>query len=115
MNAIVITDWQVMYPDPLMLGVGEAVRLGQRDTEWPGWIWCVGTAGPGGWVPEQYIEIHDSQGVMRQDYTAAELAVRAGEPVTAGQRVNGWAWCTNAQGESGWVPERNLVLREEAL
>jgi uncharacterized protein YgiM (DUF1202 family) len=110
MNAHVIADWQVKYSDPLILRAGEGVTLGERDTEWPGWIWCINEAGKGGWVPEQYIEIRDTRGVARQDYSAIELAVKAGEQVRVGQRLNGWAWCTNASGQSGWVPERNLDM-----
>lgn len=105
---VVIADWQVVYPDPLTLAAGETVTLGQRDTEWPGWIWCVNGAGQGGWVPEQVIDIHDAHGTLRQAYTALELAVKAGEWVNVQQRINGWAWCVNAEGASGWVPERNL-------
>lgn len=110
MNAHVVQDWQVVYPDPLTLSAGEEVTLGRRDTEWLGWIWCVNRAGQGGWVPEQYVEIRDDRCVARQAYTAAELAVKAGESVMIGQRINDWAWCTNANGESGWVPERILAL-----
>ncbi len=73
MNAYVIANWPGKHLDPLILRAGEGVTLGQRDTEWPGWIWCVNGAG---------------------------------------QRVNGWAWRTNAKRESGWVPERNLALKE---
>ncbi len=108
MNARVIADWQVKYSDPLILRAGEVVTLGQRDTEWPGWVWCTNQEGKGGWVPEQYIEEHESGGTVRNNYTAVELAVGVGEEVRLGQRLNGWVWCTNANGQSGWVPERNL-------
>ncbi len=108
MNARVIADWQVKDSDPLILRAGEGVTLGQHDTEWPGWIWCINDAGKSGWVPEQYIEAHGSEGVARYDYTAVELAVNVGDELLVGQRLKGWAWCTNASGQSGWVPERNL-------
>ena len=109
-SARVIAAWQVTYSDPLTLRAGEEVTVGKHDTEWPGWVWCTNRAGKGGWVPEQYIEEHGSEGAARYDYTAVELAVNVGDELLVGQRINGWVWCTNANGQSGWVPERNLEM-----
>ncbi len=109
-KARVIQEWQVLYPDPIVLKAGEEVKLGQLDTEWPGWVWCVSEAGKGGWVPEKIIESHDERGRALADYTAAELAVGVGEELTLHNEESGWYWATNEAGQSGWVPASHVEL-----
>ena len=105
-QAQVIQAWKVTYPDPLTLQAGEQVQTGERDAEWPGWIWCTNTQGREGWAPLSYLEM-DAAGLTaraRQDYTAAELEVQPGERLVIQQVESGWGWVTNELGISGWVP-----------
>ena len=54
-------------------------------------------------------------GRVISDYQSAytePFAIRAGEKLTAGDRVSEWAggvWCTNQAGQSRWVPEKYLA------
>lgn len=106
----VVADYDSAYPDPLALVPGEVVRAGRADEQWPAFVWCVNTAGKGGWVPASFLHPQGGTAVALRPYTARELSVRAGERVTLGERAGGWAWATNAAGESGWLPESCLDL-----
>ncbi len=109
----VVADYERCYPDPLTVSAGERVQVGRRDEEWPGYVWCTAGAGRAGWVPERYLEQSGSEGVLRCDYSARELSVRAGELLTVELEESGWVWARNAAGESGWVPVRNLGPSQE--
>lgn len=105
----VIVDYQSPYTEPFFIKRGEAVQIGERDTEWPGWIWCTNAGGKSRWVPESYLHRTGDKGLAVRDYEATELSVQVGEQVTGGQEVSGWVWCTNRAGASGWVPKDNLM------
>ena len=107
----VIEDYQAVYTDPLTISTGEELTIGERDSEWPGWIWCTNGAGKGGWVPERGIEQRGEVGVARYDYSAAELSVRVGEELTLHAEESGWFWATNRAGRSGWVPAKHIEGR----
>jgi len=53
--------------------------------------------------------VHISQLAMDRVEKVTD-AVNVGDELLVGQRLNGWVWCTNANGQSGWVPERNLEM-----
>ena len=107
----VTQPYQSAYPDPIILKQGETLTTSDRQTDWPGWIWCTAASGESRWVPDAFLEINISpdQAVMRRDYNPIELSVQPGELLTAIETVNGWAWCKNAAGQSGWVPLECLV------
>ena len=42
---------------------------------------------------------------MVRDYTARELSVRAGVEVLVQDRICGWMWVTDTDGNEGWIPE----------
>jgi predicted acetyltransferase len=56
-------------------------------------------------------------GKVTQTYQAAypeAMIVQAGEELSLGRRDSewpGWIWCTNANGQSGWIPENYLDER----
>ncbi len=96
--------YQKAYADPIRMQAGEALSIGDKETEWPGWIWCTGRNGKSGWVPAKYVERQDHTGIALYDYDATELSVSAGQMLSLGQEESGWVWCTNQEGQSGWVP-----------
>ena len=101
----VTQPYQSAYPDPIILKGGETLtRSSKRQTDWPGWIWCTAASGESRWVPDAFVDIFPGQAVMRRDYNPIELSVQPGDLLTAIETVNGWAWCTNATGQHGWVP-----------
>jgi hypothetical protein len=104
----VISDYQSAYPDPLIISAGDRLRIGERKSEWPGWLWCTTQQGKDGWVPQAYVAREGNTGLALDDYDATELSVRAGEDLFAAQEESGWLWCTNQRDQSGWVPAENL-------
>lgn len=104
----VTADYEPAYPDPIIMAQGEELQVGKRDLDNEAWIWCTGQSGKSGWVPVRYIEQHGDRAIALRDYAATELSVRAGEELVVSNEENGWLWCTNGLGESGWVLIENV-------
>jgi hypothetical protein len=112
--AVVSTDYETPYPDPLDAAAGTRLLMLRVDDEFPGWIWCEATAGAAAWVPEQFLLREGQYGRLLRDYNAAELSIRRGETLTLGEMVNGWVMAVNAAGKAGWVPLNCLQVKEAA-
>jgi len=105
----VTKEYSLAYPRPLVAASGDELRAHHCDRQFPGWIWCTTRDGQEGWVPQSWLSWREGFSyVLGRDYSAKELTVRAGDVVSAGRVESGWAWVTTADGESGWVPLRNL-------
>ncbi|HLG79099.1 MAG TPA: SH3 domain-containing protein [Ktedonobacteraceae bacterium] len=109
-------DHQASYADPIVVHAGEVVIVSAKEDRWQGradwiWVWCTALDGKSGWVPGTYLLRDGENGRVRYDYSARELTVAAGEVVTLAVEESGWAWCTNQQAQSGWVPVANLACR----
>ena len=114
----VTTSYKSPYPDPIKLRAGDTVAVFQKDTEWPGWLWCRSTIGKEGWVPEKYLrKIGNASPVTSarqmstsdayqaaRDYDATELTVAKDELIELIYEESGWGWCRNKNGIEGWVP-----------
>jgi uncharacterized protein YgiM (DUF1202 family) len=109
-----ISEYRAGYPDPISISAGQELAVGEKQSEWPGWLWCIDRDGKSGWVPEVYVERQDAVAVALCDYDAVELSVHAGEELILGTEESGWFWCTNRTGQSGWVPVEHLDLPDEA-
>jgi uncharacterized protein YgiM (DUF1202 family) len=109
-----IADYQVAYPDPLVVRAGEALVVGKEDPEYPGWVWCKDSTGKGWWFPDDCIERAEGNYRARYDYAATELSATAGEELIMINKKGGWALCTNGRGQSGWLPVANLVSSERS-
>ncbi|MBX7208900.1 MAG: hypothetical protein K1X78_11340 [Verrucomicrobiaceae bacterium] len=104
-------DYQVIDRAPLVLQAGERVRIGRRDSDWPGWIWVTAINGRGSYVPEDILTPgDDGTAEVRLPFHARDLSVVKDEPVTSVREVQGWHWCRNEDGEEGWLPA--YLLRE---
>jgi hypothetical protein len=90
---------------PLQLAVGESVRAGDRDTEWPEFVFVTAEHGAG-WVPARYLSQPSGSAVVQTAYDTTELTTRAGEvlDVVAEDLVSGWLWCRSSDSQQGWVP-----------
>jgi hypothetical protein len=109
----VIVDYESPYTDPCTFNAGEKLTIGEKESEWDGWVWCTNREGKSRWVPEAYVEHRGDVCVMLRDYESTELSVSAGEVLSiTGQAESGWVWCTNQAGQSGWVPEDNVRVEE---
>ncbi len=95
---------------PLNVAVGEQAQVGERDRQWPAFVFVTASHGTG-WVPARYLA-NQSDGVTASVHTAydtTELATHIGEvlEVLAEDRESGWLWCRSAAGQ-GWVPVSTL-------
>lgn len=109
---MLLADHEPPKRAPLQVEVGERVQVGDRDDEWPAFVFV--TAGEGtGWVPSRHIE----DGVVVTAYDTTELRAFAGDvvEVIVDDPESEWAWCRDAHGNEGWIPHRVLELRAEGV
>lgn len=101
----VIEDYEICYPNPLNLKVGEKIELYEKDVpeKWRGWNWCKDSTGNEGWISETYFTRNGSRAEIIKDYTAQEMAVSRGDQVELIFEDCGWAWCKKG-GFEGWLP-----------
>ena len=94
---------------PIRVRPGQPVRAGQRDAEWPSFVFITTDDGAG-WVPERYLDTSSDPVVVITSYDTTELATAAGEQLTLIKQddPSGWAWVRNAAGREGWVPLRTI-------
>jgi uncharacterized protein YgiM (DUF1202 family) len=112
-QVVVVAAYESAYTSPLIFSAGEELTMGERESEWEGWVWCTNQKGESRWVPEAYVERRGETCVMLRDYEATEISVSVGEKLTAtGEEESGWVWCTNRAGQSGWVPGDNIRAEE---
>ncbi len=105
MLALITTAHHTCYPNPIVFRAGERVRIGHEDDEFPGWVRTFTADGNEGWAPLSLLTpISAEEALARQDYTARELDVAAGERVRVERELAGWLWVHNDQGQSGWIP-----------
>lgn len=96
------------YPNPLKLSPGDRVTIGDRSSEWPGWLWCTDEHSTSGWIPEVFLRPEGTTGVLLVEYDATELTVDAGAKVEILGIESGWARCRKIDGRTGWLPLENL-------
>lgn len=55
----VMEDYDVAYPNPIGLVVGDKVTITKHETnpDWLGWVFCSTETGVGGWVPLKNLEV----------------------------------------------------------
>ncbi len=100
------------FPDPLKIKIGQSLTIIPKESEYPGWIWCVDRDGKDGWVPASYVKQYVDYGIALFDYDATELSVQVGEELTILKEESGWFWCRTRTGKFGWVPQENLMNAE---
>lgn len=92
------------------------MSVGNRDAQWPDWVWCRNSCGLGGWLPEAVLSSCKAgdTAVVLQAFDTAELTVSAGELLEAFEERSDWVWCRNRSGTEGWVPLDCLdIIRNE--
>lgn len=112
----VIEGYRSPYPEPIMFHEGEKVCIGKEftdDPDWKDWVWCEGEYDNQAWVPKQYLEIDAGQGIFTTDYNALELSVAVGETLKVYEIINGFGMAEKQNGKRGWVPLKNLQLKEK--
>ena len=109
MRAVVTRAHHSEYPEPIAGKAGDTLELGQRDDDWPTFLWAKAASGREGWVPDAYLAISGSSGTLTRDYVARELTLGEGAVVDVLDEVGGWAWCRSDDGELGWLPLTHLA------
>lgn len=97
----------------IQVQAGDRVTLGDRDIEWPQFVWTALASGLGGWVPSALFDAERCQASALQNYDTSELDAHRGEGLTLHRELAGWWWAENARGESRWLPARKLELFDD--
>jgi hypothetical protein len=102
---IVRSAHEIPQRAPLQLAVGERVSVGERDHQWPEFVFVTCARGEG-WVPARHLSASSGEAVVHAAYDTAELPTQIGETleVVEEDAVGGWLRCRSAGGREGWVP-----------
>lgn len=107
------TAHQISDRPPIRVSVGEHVSVGERDGEWPEFVF-VTRANGSGWVPARHLSSNSGEAVVRTAYDTTELPTRAGDllQIIVEDLQSGWLWCRSADGREGWVPVNTVEPAE---
>jgi hypothetical protein len=107
---------QIPDRPPLQLAVGERVDVGDRDSEWPEFVFVTASHGAG-WVPARHLSGTSGTVVVQTAYDTSELPTQAGDvvEVVAEDLTSGWLWCRARDGREGWVPIKTLEAAESSI
>jgi hypothetical protein len=109
-RARITRDYRTQYANPIRFAAGDVVILGERDTEWPAFIWAITADGNAGWAPFDWLKpLGDGRAEALRDYSAQELDVDADDEIALLHELGGWWWCERADGRCGWVPAEHMV------
>ncbi len=111
MNFIATSEHRSNYPRPIAFEPGDLLKLGEADSEYPGWVWVTTPDGNQGWAPEQYLAVHENslEASANQSYSAYELDTQVGERLEVLQELNQWVLVRNSTGNIGWVPRETTT------
>lgn len=105
MLALITTAHHTCYLNPIAFRAGERVRIGHEDDEFPGWVRTFTADGNEGWAPLSLLTpIGTEEAQARQDYTARELDVAAGERVRVERELAGSGFTTKRGNQAGSRP-----------
>lgn len=105
----VVVAHEIPKRQPIQITPGERVEVGDRDSDWPEFVF-VKTRSGSGWVPARHLSASQGPAIVLNAYDTTELRTVIGErlEVVGPDPVSGWTWCRNTAGEEGWVPDRTL-------
>lgn len=109
-RARLVQDHRAPDRPAIRVAAGDPVTLGDRDTDWPEFVWTSLASGHGGWVPSPFFDGESGDAKVLQDYDTTELDANAGEEVLLHHELAGWWWVEDRDGTTGWVPARKLDL-----
>lgn len=91
--------------ESIRLDTGDQVTVGERDSQWPAFVFVTGSSGEG-WVPSRHLSANAGAAVVITPYDTTELELAVGEEVVVLDHddASGWWWCRRADGAEGWVP-----------
>ena len=101
---------------PIQLEVGERVEVGERDKEWPAFVFVTTRRGSG-WVPERHLAREGSAAVIREPYDTTELPTHEGEElevILEDQRAAGCGVARGTDETDGSRTGRSRASRDQA-
>ncbi|MFD0738926.1 peptide-binding protein [Lysobacter koreensis] len=103
---------------PIQVARGETVMLGERDGDWPQFVWTTAldvnaAEGHGGWVPAALFDNPSGLAIALSDYDTRELDAATDEILTLHHELAQWWWAQNVLGVQGWIPARSLELLDD--
>lgn len=111
--ARVIVAHHLPEREPIRVAKGDTVTLGERDSDWPQFVWTTLAQGLGGWIPAALFDREAGEAVAQEDYDTRELSAEAGEILTLHREQVDWWWAENVRGEQGWIPARCIEVIED--
>ncbi|MCL1634690.1 SH3 domain-containing protein [Luteimonas sp. SX5] len=111
-RARVIAEHRAPDRPAIQVAPGDAVTLGERDSDWPQFVWATLASGLGGWIPSALFDAEHGNATAQKEYDTRELNADVGEIVTLHYELADWWWAENAQGASGWIPARAVEIIE---
>ncbi len=90
--------------------IGDRVTLGERDTDWPQFVWAMLASGLGGWIPAAMFDAERGPARALDDYDTRELDAGEGELLVLHHETASWWWAQDARGRTGWIPARNIEI-----
>lgn len=97
----------------IRIAAGDTVTLGDRDLDWPHFVWATLASGLGGWIPAAMFDAERGMATAVDDYDTRELDAEPGDILTLHHETADWWWAENVLGKTGWIPARNLEPFEE--
>ena len=112
-RARVIAEHRSPDRPAIRVAAGDSVTLGERDSDWPQFVWTTLAQGLGGWIPAALFDREAGEAVAQEDYDTRELSAEAGEILTLHREQAGWWWAESVHGEQGWIPSRCIEVIED--
>lgn len=113
-RARVVQPHRVPDRPAIRVASGDAVTLGERDTDWPDFVWTTLAEGHGGWIPAKLFDREHGPATALDAYDTQELDAEPGDILRLHREQAQWWWAENARGEYGWIPARVLEPLEDA-
>lgn len=110
LEIVVVREHRSNYPNPVSFEAGDRLLVGEKDTEYLGWVKITDRKGRVGWAPLEYIELSENgaSGAAVRFYSAKELDVDPGERLTVKYEHCQWCWVEHKIKGGGWVPRECL-------
>jgi hypothetical protein len=106
LDVIVVRQHKSNYSNPVTFRPGDQLLVGEKDSEYLGWVRITDLKGNIGWAPIEYIQQKEgsSTAVAVKSYTAKELDVEPGERLSVKYEHCQWCWVEHRTKGAGWVP-----------